>query len=207
MQTHVSTTALQAGHLPLRKAVFIDKDGTLIPDIPYNVDPSLISLAEGVADALQLLSTQNYLFVIVTNQAGVAHGYFKVEALQAVQQRITELLANIGISLAGFYFCPHHTNAEIGKYRIDCNCRKPKPGMILRAAKELNIDLPKSWMIGDILNDVEAGNAAGCRSILIDNGGETEWIITKEREPNRVVKNFKQAAEWIAQQTMASVQL
>lgn len=201
MQTNISETALQIGSLPLRKAVFIDKDGTLIPDVPYNVNPQYITLAEGVVAGLKMLSQKGFLFIIISNQAGVAHGYFHIDALEGVKEKVSQLLAQENIPLAGFYFCPHHSKAEVEEYKVDCECRKPKPGMILQAAKDFNIDLSKSWMIGDILNDVEAGNAAGCRSILIDNGGETEWILTKERTPDRTVKNFKEAAEWITQQT------
>jgi D-glycero-D-manno-heptose 1,7-bisphosphate phosphatase len=186
---------------PLSKAVFIDKDGTLIPDVPYNVDPSLITLNEGVLEGLQLLAAQRYLLIMISNQAGVAYGYFKEDALEGVKQKISELLSLADITLNGHYFCPHHSKGSVQQYSFDCNCRKPKPGMILQAAQDLNIDLSSSFMIGDILNDVEAGKAAGCRSILLDNGGETEWIMNEQRTPDVVVKNFKEAAEWILQQT------
>jgi D-glycero-D-manno-heptose 1,7-bisphosphate phosphatase len=189
-----------------RKAVFIDKDGTLIPDVPYNVDPSLITLSEGALDGLKILSQNGFLLIMISNQAGVAYGYFAEEALEGVKEKVTSLLAEANISLDGYYFCPHHVKGAVEEYSIDCNCRKPKPGMILQAAKDFDIDLPASFMVGDILNDVEAGKAAGCRSILLDNGGETEWILTKERTPDHIVKNFKEAAEWILQQIKTPAQ-
>jgi D,D-heptose 1,7-bisphosphate phosphatase len=184
----------------LRKAVFIDKDGTLIPDIPYNVNPSLVTLNEGVLEGLRMLSQNNFLLIMISNQAGIAYGYFKEEALEGVKEKVASLLAEANITLDAYYFCPHHVKGCVKEYTFDCDCRKPKPGMILKAAEEFNIDLSSSFMIGDILNDVEAGKAAGCKSILLDNGGETEWILTKERTPDHVVKNFKEAAEWILQQ-------
>jgi D,D-heptose 1,7-bisphosphate phosphatase len=184
----------------ISKAVFIDKDGTLIPDVPYNVDPSLITLNEGVLEGLQMLSKEGYLLIMISNQAGVAHGYFKEDALDGVKEKISLLLAPINLNFDGYYFCPHHLNGSVERYSIDCSCRKPKPGMILQAAKDYNVDLSSSYMIGDILNDVEAGKAAGCKSILLNNGGETEWILNEQRTPDLVVKNFKEAAEWIVGQ-------
>lgn len=191
---------------PFRKAVFVDKDGTLIPDVPYNVDPALITLGDGVLEGLQLLSEQRFLLIMISNQAGVAYGYFKEEALEGVRQKISELLSPANITLDAYYFCPHHTKGSVQQYTLDCGCRKPKPGMILKAAKDFNIDLSSSFMIGDILNDVEAGKTAGCKSVLLDNGGETEWIMNELRTPDFVAKNFKEAAEWIVQQTQVQSQ-
>ena len=181
------------------KAVFIDKDGTLIPDIPYNVDPEKITLNEGVLEALVLLKERGYKFIMVSNQSGVARGYFEYNELQQVQDKIIELVSEAGIEFAGFYFCPHHPEGTVEEYSKECNCRKPAPGMLLKAAEELNIDLQNSWMIGDILNDVEAGKSAGCRTILIDNGNETEWIIDEKRSADFIVKTFLQGAHCISE--------
>ena len=181
----------------MNKAVFIDKDGTLIPDIPYNTDPSLIELEENAIEGLRELKIQGFLLVIVSNQAGVAKGYFEEDALGAVELKIKALLAEKGIRLDGFYYCPHHPEGNVKTYTVDCNCRKPKPGMIERAARELNIDLSKSWMMGVILNDVEAGNRAGCKTVLIENGNETEWIKGEFRTPDFTVKSINEAAEQI----------
>jgi D,D-heptose 1,7-bisphosphate phosphatase len=185
---------------PIRKAVFLDKDGTIIPDVPYNVDPALIIINGGVLEGLKLLSQNGFLLIMISNQAGVAYGYFKEEALESVREKVAALLAEAGIFLDGYYFCPHHEKGSVSEFAIDCDCRKPKPGMILRAAKDFSIDLSASYMVGDILNDVEAGKAAGCKAILLDNGNETEWILNPQRTPDHVVKNFKEAAEWIVQQ-------
>ncbi|MDB4920741.1 HAD family hydrolase [Mucilaginibacter sp.] len=180
-----------------RRAVFIDKDGTLITDLPYNADPEKIAFSPNCLIGLQQLQRQGYRLVIITNQSGIAMGYFSAQALIAVEARIKTMLAAAGIRLDGFYFCPHHPKGTDPLYATVCNCRKPQPGLLLKAARELGIDLAESWMIGDILNDVEAGNRAGCKSILIENGNETEWLRGDFRRPIAQAKNINEAAEFI----------
>lgn len=180
-----------------RKAVFLDKDGTLIPNVPYNVDPDLISLEDGVIEGLKLLQKAGYIFVVISNQAGVARGYFKIDELKKVEQKIDHLLEKEGIEIEKYYFCPHHINGTVAGYTMACECRKPMPGMILQAAKDLLIATENSWMIGDILNDCEAGNRAGCRTILLNKGNETEWIEGPFRSPTHVAANFLSAANFI----------
>ena len=181
----------------MNKAVFLDKDGTLINDIPYNVNPDLITLADNSVTGLKRLQENGFKLIIVSNQSGVARGVFPEAALIAVKEKIEELLHISDVHLDGFHYCPHHTDGIVPEYSVDCNCRKPKPGMLTRAASELNIDLKVSWMIGDILNDVEAGNRSGAGSILIDNGNETEWIKGEFREPAYKAKNIDDAADFI----------
>ncbi|HKG67861.1 MAG TPA: HAD family hydrolase [Segetibacter sp.] len=180
-----------------RKAIFLDKDGTLIPDVPYNVDPDFISLQNGVVEGLRLLKDHGYIFAVISNQAGVARGYFKVDDLEKVKEKLNLLLNKEGIYIGAYYFCPHHPLGKVPEYSIACHCRKPEPGMILKAARDLDIDTPKSWMIGDILNDVEAGNKAGCKTILLDIGNETEWVEGVFRKPTFVAADFLQAARFI----------
>ena len=180
-----------------RKAIFLDKDGTLIPDVPYNVNPDFISLQKGVVEGLKLLKDHGYVFAVISNQAGVARGYFKFNDLEKVKEKLNLLLNPQGIQIEGYYFCPHHPLGKVPEYSIACSCRKPEPGMILKAARDLEIDTPKSWMIGDILNDVEAGNKAGCKTILLDIGNETEWIDGLFRKPTFVASDFLQAAQFI----------
>jgi D-glycero-D-manno-heptose 1,7-bisphosphate phosphatase len=174
-------------------AIFLDKDGTLIPDIPYNVDPAKIELVDGAIAALRSLRSAGFKLILISNQSGVARGYFQEIALQAVEQRLRQLLHPV--ELDGFYYCPHHETGAIAAYAIECECRKPKPGLLLKAAAHHQIDLSRSWMIGDILHDVEAGRRAGCQTILIDNGNETEWILTPDRLPHYCVPNLNEAAE------------
>ena len=178
----------------MRKAIFLDKDGTLIEDIPYNVDARLIRFPEGCLDALKSLQASGYLLIVISNQSGVAHGYFSEADLINLKRELTGMLQSSGIRLDAFYFCPHHPKGKIERLAVHCDCRKPNPGMILRAADQFNINLTHSWMIGDILNDVEAGNRAGCRTILINNGNETEWETAGLRQPTLIVKSLKEAA-------------
>jgi len=181
----------------MQRTVFLDKDGTIIPDIPYNVDPALITLYPEAGPALQKLQRAGYQFVVVSNQAGVARGYFTEDALPAVFATLNELLAPFGVRLAAWYYCPNHPDGTVTPYAIRCGLRKPEPGMLLQAAQEHGINLAHSWMIGDILNDVEAGNRAGCRSILVDRGNETEWKSGPFREPVATVRDLAEAADLI----------
>ena len=186
----------------MRKAIFLDKDGTLIPDIPYNSDFEKITLQPKSVDGLRLLHAEGYQLIIITNQAGIAHGYFTETQFAAIMARLQQLLLQAGIPIAGFYYCPHHPMAKIARYRQTCNCRKPAPALLVHAAQDYNIDLSQSWMIGDILNDVEAGNRAGCRTILIDNGNETEWLPGKMRKPGYSCKHINDAALYIYNQQL-----
>jgi D,D-heptose 1,7-bisphosphate phosphatase len=182
----------------MRRAVFLDKDGTLVEDVPYNVKPELIRLAPGAEEALRKLHHAGYLLVIITNQAGVARGFFSEHELASLEQTFREIFQNqIGVPLAGFYYCPHHPQGTIRAYALECDCRKPAPGLLLHAARDLEIDLSRSWMIGDILNDVEAGKSAGCSTMLVDNGNETEWVLTEARRPEFIVNNLIDAADFI----------
>lgn len=178
----------------ITKAVFFDKDGTLIENVPYNVDPDKIWLTDGALEGVRLLHEAGYKILIASNQSGVAHGRFKEEALLPVRERLGELLAKNGVPLTDFYYCPHLPDAIVRRYAVHCFCRKPNPGLLFQAAREHNINLAASWFVGDILNDVEAGRRADCRTILMDNGNETEWELSPLRRPNFTVSNILEAA-------------
>lgn len=180
-----------------RPVVFLDKDGTLIENVPYNIDPARIRLAAGAERALPRLAAAGFLLAVVSNQPGVALGRFPEDALADVQLRLHELMAELGVSLAGFYYCPHHPHGVLPKYAIRCTCRKPAPGMLLHAARELRADLTRSWLVGDILDDVEAGNHAGCGTILLDAGNETEWVLAPGRYPGHVARDLDEASDVI----------
>lgn len=175
-------------------AVFLDKDGTLIPNIPFNVDPHMITLETGVLEGLSLLHGAGYKLIVISNQPGVAFEYFKEGELMAVRRRLEELFQAASVPLTDFYYCPHHPEGSAADYSICCSCRKPKPGLIYQAAQDHEIDLKNSWFIGDILNDVEAGRRAGCQSILINNGNETEWKLAENRIPHYMAQNLYEAA-------------
>ncbi len=134
---------------------------------------------------------------MVSNQSGVARGYFTEDALIAVETRLRELLNGEGVPLAGFYYCPHHPAGAVARYAMECTCRKPAPGMLERAMCDHNLDPAACWLVGDILDDIEAGRRAGCRTVLLDNGHETEWVMTARREPHYRAADLAEAAEAI----------
>jgi len=187
----------------MRRAVFIDKDGTLISNVPYNADPDKIVLERGAVEGLRMLQERGYALIVVSNQAGIAHGYFREDEMQSVIAKVKQLLGEAGIALDGFYYCPHHPAGKIAQYAFSCSCRKPMPGMLLQAAEEMDIFLPESWMIGDILNDVEAGNRAGCRSVLLNNGNETVWETNQHNEPAYIANDLREAAQFIVKHATA----
>ena len=181
----------------MKKAVFIDKDGTLIEDVPYNCDIAHMRLMSEASAGLRALHDAGYALIVISNQAGVALGHFPEESLKAVETYLQTLLADAGVPLDGFYYCPHHPDGAIGRYAVSCACRKPEPGLILRAAREHGVDPSRSWMVGDILHDVEAGRRAGCKTVLIHNGHETEWKLSPLRWPDYLAENMIQAAQSI----------
>jgi len=150
------------------RAVFLDRDGVVVKDKGYHYMISDLELMEGAAGAIAKLNKMGYLAIIVSNQSGIARGYFSEKALLQFNEHLLKELDALGAKVDGIYYCPHHpTEAKVKKYLIDCECRKPKPGMLLEAANDHNIDLSKSWMVGDKETDVKAGLAAGCKTIYI----------------------------------------
>lgn len=179
------------------RAIFLDKDGTLVENVPYNVDPGRIRFTAGAIEGLRLLIDQGYRLFVVSNQPGVALGRYSEAALDAVERHIRDELEHNGIGLEGFYCCPHLPHGAIPRYAIACACRKPASGLLERAARDHGLELTRSWMVGDILDDVEAGRRARCRTILIDNGNETEWNLSGERVPEALADDLLAAARII----------
>ena len=167
----------------MTRAVFIDKDGTLVENVPYNVEPARTKLTPGAAEAVSAFAARGFRVIVVSNQPGIAFKKFSDRELARAEKRLKHLLP----LLHAFYYCPHAPDAR-------CVCRKPAAGLLERAAREHGIDLAASWMIGDILDDVEAGRRAGCRTVLLDNGNETEWNVTPERVPDHVAHDLAEAA-------------
>jgi histidinol-phosphate phosphatase family protein len=173
----------------------MDKDGTLVRDVPYNVALDRIELMPFAAEAICELSREGYLLIVVSNQSGVARGYFDESALDPVRRFLEFTFLAHGARLHDFLYCPHQPDAAVAQYRMQCSCRKPAPGLLQQAAERWNINLERSWMIGDILNDIEAGNRAGCRTILLDSGGESEWIGGPWRTPDHRVIDWRAAMD------------
>jgi histidinol-phosphate phosphatase family protein len=178
-----------------RAAVFIDKDGTLLRDVPFNVDTARVEFSDGAFRGLARLADAGYALVVVSNQPGIALGYFSRVALDALMHHVSERLADAGIPLAGFYACPHAPPRRNGGG--PCTCRKPAPGLLERAAGELDLALHDSWMVGDILDDIEAGQRAGCRTVLLDVGNESEWRSSPLRIPTVMARDLAHAARQI----------
>jgi len=184
--------------MALIPAVFLDKDGTVLADEPYNVEPARMAYAAGARAGLRVLAASGAPLIVISNQPGVARGRFAPQALARVHTRLGAMFAEAGARLAGFYWCPHDPRGTVAAYSHACACRKPQPGLLLQAAREHRVDLGRSWFIGDILDDVEAGNRAGCRTVLLDVGNETEWRSGPGRTPTVTMPDLEQAARHVA---------
>lgn len=155
-----------------QKAIFLDRDGTINRYVGFLRRTEQMELIPGVAEAIRKINESGYLAIVVTNQPVIARGETTVEELDEIHRKMATLLGKEGAYTDALYYCPHHPDkgfeGEVAELKIDCDCRKPKPGMLLRAARDFNIDLSASWMIGDSEADVKAGEAAGCRTILVE---------------------------------------
>lgn len=179
-----------------RPALFIDKDGTLVENVPFNVDPARLRFAPKALEALAAISAAGYALVVVTNQSGVALGRFTRGQLSRLEKALRERLwTEGGVRLDGFHACVHAPGKD---GTPSCLCRKPAPGLLQQAALKHRLDLTRSWMVGDILDDVEAGRRAGARSILLDVGNETEWLPGGVwREPHHRCRSWCEVAELV----------
>ena len=185
----------------VRRAVFIDRDGTISEEVGYVNHPSRYRVFPYAAEAVKLLNEAGWLAVLVTNQAGVARGYFEEGMVGRVHGVLAAELERGGARLDAVYYCPHHPSVGEPPYRFDCDCRKPRPGLIRRAAAELGIDLSRSWMVGDRYSDTELARNAGVRAAFVLTGygrGEHEhqghaW----KHRPDLVAENLLEAVREI----------
>ena len=185
------------------KAAFLDKDGTIMEDIPYNSDPALFAFSPGVVEGLLLLANSGFRLVIISNQSGVARGLFDFSALGPMEARLREMFTTEGLELAGVYWCPHFPGAVHPQFGVACGCRKPAPGMLLAAAQELSLDTHASWMIGDRDSDVQAAHKAGCHSAFLNNS-VNQGI---DPSPEIVGKTFLDLAQQIIRHPSGRLQL
>lgn len=181
----------------MNKAIFIDKDGETNVSGLYKGNPNLMTLLPFVASGLSTLQSFGYKIILVSNQPGIAKGLFEETDLFMSTISLKELFNAFNLRLDGFYYCPHHPEGVIPKYSIACKCRKPLPGLYFQAASQLSIDLNESWMIGDNPKDVEAAIRAGCKTLLISDGNEREWIINSGQLPDYITYDFRETAEFI----------
>jgi len=188
----------------MKAAVFLDRDGVLVRDVDLLIHPDQFQILEGVQEALCFLHCAGFRLVVVSNQAVVARGLAseaEVEVLNAYLQGLLEQAG--GPRLDGWYFCPHHPKATLPAYREDCGCRKPKPGLLFRATRELELDLSASFMVGDRITDMIAGARAGTRTVLVQTGKHLEPPITTSESlddstrPDHTCADLREAAQWI----------
>lgn len=181
-----------SGARSLRPAVFLDRDGTVNREVDYLADPGELELLPGAAEAIARWNDAGWLVVVVTNQSGIARGILSEERLREIHDRLALILAERGAVIDAFHHCPHHPEIGEPPYRCDCDCRKPAPGMLLRAAAELSIDLSRSWIIGDSFRDLEAGAAAGVPGILVATGKPDQ--LETEHPDRRAARDLLHAA-------------
>lgn len=188
----------------MSKAVFLDRDGVLVEDVDLLTRADQLRLLPGVPSALSALRSAGFALVVVSNQPVVARGLLTEENVVCIHVELDSLiLAAGGPALDRYYFCPHHPKATLPAYRLDCECRKPKPGMFLRAARELNLDLRASFAVGDRITDIIAGAKVGCRTVMVQTGRHLEKPIeTREPldttiKPDHVCADLSAAVEWI----------
>jgi len=183
------------------RAIFLDRDGTLNKDVGYPSDFSQIHVYPFSIEAIRDIHRLGFLAVVVTNQSGIGRGLIPKEALDDIHERLSGTFKRRMAPLDKIYYCPHHVRAAVPKYRRDCSCRKPKPGMGRKAAAELGLDLRKSYMIGDKVEDVRFGQAIGATSILVLTGfGRRSLAELRKstRPPAHVARNLQTAVRWIA---------
>lgn len=172
-------------------AIFLDRDGVINKEVGYLSNPEDFELLEGTTEALKILKEKGYLLFIITNQAGVARGYYSEEILSDIHNKLNLILKESDISLDGIYYCPHHP-----KITGDCECRKPKPGMIFKARDKFKINLQKSYMVGDTMGDIEAGNNAQCKTVLVMTGyGKEERSKIGDVKPDLIFDSLLEFAK------------
>jgi len=188
----------------LNRAVFLDRDGVIIEDVRLLTGPVQIRILGGVPQALRSLKEAGFNLIVISNQTVVARGLVTEQEVCAINAKMECLLEQAGgPHLDGFYFCPHHPNATLPAYRIACECRKPRPGLLLRAAREHNLNLGASFVVGDRITDIIAGSRAGCQTVLVQTGRhqeppiETVEPLDESVQPDHVCADLKAAAEWI----------
>ena len=185
----------------MNKAVFLDRDGTINEEMGYINHISRFKIFSFVPEAIRILNESGYKVIVVTNQSGVARGYFDEQLVREVHKKLLHKVELTGARIDAIYYCPHHPDEGKPPYRIDCECRKPKTGMIQKAKKAFNLDMARSFMIGDRYKDVEFGRNAGLHTVMVLTGyGKGEYMYQRQqwaKMPEHISKNLLEAAIWI----------
>ncbi len=187
--------------LERRGAVFLDRDGTVNEEVGYLRDLRMLKLIPGASAAIRRLNEAGIPVILVTNQSGVARGYFPESLVHEAHALLAKMLGGEGARLDGVYYCPHHPSAGNSQYTVECDCRKPATGLLDRAARELNIDLGRSFMVGDKWSDVELGHRAGARSVLVSTGFAADDPGNARpahvEDPDFIAHDLAEAVDWI----------
>ncbi|MDQ5984381.1 MAG: Histidine biosynthesis bifunctional protein HisB [Syntrophus sp. SKADARSKE-3] len=179
-----------------QRAVFLDRDGTINEEVGYLSNLDQLSIIPEAFEAVRLMNRRGFQVIVITNQSGIGRGYFDEAVVEGIHNHMRAVFLAEGAVIDYFYYCPHHPTKGRGVYLLACSCRKPEPGMLIRAAAERNIDLPSSYMIGDTLKDVLAGKRAGCKGILVETGYGRD-ADTTETIPDYTAKDILDATLWI----------
>ncbi|HJO93299.1 MAG TPA: HAD family hydrolase [Victivallales bacterium] len=178
------------------KACFLDRDGVLIEEVNYLSYPSQILIFENSYKALKLLRDNDYKIIVITNQAGVARGYFKETDITVIHKEIDRFLSLKKLSIDKYYYCPHHPEGTVPEYSFECACRKPAPGLIFQAVKDFDIDLGESFLIGDKMSDINSAKNAGCFSILVKTGHGLEHTENAQNNNIPIKENILDAVQF-----------
>ena len=181
----------------MERAVFLDRDGTIIEDVGHLGECSKVRFLPGASEAIKLLNENGFKVIIVTNQAGIARGYFTEETLEEINGYIQGFLLKQGAIIDRIYYCPHHIEGSVNEYRKECHWRKPSPGMLVEAASEFEIALGESFIIGDQMTDIEAGYRAGCKTILLADGTLPDNRKGVTAVPDHIVSSLYEAVGWL----------
>ena len=187
-----------------RPAVFIDRDGTINEQMGYVNHISRFVLLPGTAEGIRLLNRHQYLAIIVSNQSGVARGYFPMELIDRVHAHMKDLLAKEGANIDGIFFCPHYPRGIVPEYSVECDCRKPRTGLVQKACEEFDIDMKNSYVIGDRCSDIELAERSNLQGIMVKTGyglGDIEYVLPqKPFKPMHIARDFLHAVRWIIEQ-------
>jgi D-glycero-D-manno-heptose 1,7-bisphosphate phosphatase len=185
----------------MNKAVFFDRDGTVTEEVGYLTDISKLRLIPGAGPAIGKLKQAGFTVVLVTNQSGVARGYFPESLVHDAHRLLEQMLEKDGARLDGIYYCPHHPTAGNSRHTVDCECRKPGTGLLDRAAKDLDIDIACSYVVGDKWSDVELAQRAGAKAVLVKTGFGPDDPGNKRpghlKDPQHTARDITEAVEWI----------
>ncbi len=184
----------------MKPAVFLDRDGTINRDVGYVNHPDQLELIPRSAEAIRMLNNAEHPVVVITNQAGIAKGIFREEDLPTVHEAFVQMLAGEGARIDGFYFCPHHPAGTVEKFTRTCACRKPAPGLLHQAGRDMNIELSQAWVVGDKASDVQLAHNVGATAVMVLTGhGSSQWreYPSACTAPHHVCNNLYEATQWI----------